>query len=79
MVNIFALTAVSLAATYAEEYAIIALRLCTNFAVYEMIRLGKVVTVSASSLTNLGHFAVCALLFGLSNKLRTVIFTKVSM
>jgi hypothetical protein len=44
-----------------------------------MILLGKVVTVSAPSLTNLGHFAVCALLFGLSNKSRTVILTKVSM
>jgi hypothetical protein len=78
MVYIFALAAESLRALHAKEDAIVALRLFTNVAVAEMAPFGKVVTVSAPDLTNLGHFAVCALLFGLS-KSRTVIFTKASM
>jgi hypothetical protein len=46
-----------------------------------MIPLGKVVTVSAPNLANLGHFAVCALLFGASRqtdlpKSRTMTFAK---
>jgi hypothetical protein len=48
-----------------------------------MTPLGKVVTLSAPSLADLGHFAVCALLFRASrhprtyfSKSRTVIFTK---
>jgi hypothetical protein len=51
-----------------------------------MISLGKIVTFSAPSLANLGHFAVCTLLFGASrhtskylSKSGTVIFTKASM
>jgi hypothetical protein len=75
MIRIFALAAKSLRALYAEEDAIIAFRLFTNGALAEMIPLGKVVTRSAPNLANLGHFAVCALLFGLS-KSRTVIFAK---
>ena len=84
MVNIFALEAESLAAVYTKEDTIITLRLFTNVAVSEMTPLGKVVTVFAPSLANLGHFAVCTLLLGASRhpdlpKSRTVIFTKASM
>jgi hypothetical protein len=84
MENFFALGAESLAALYAEEDTIIALRLFTNVAVAEMVPLGKVITVSAPSLSNLWYFAVCALIFRASrypdlSKSRTVIFTKASM
>jgi hypothetical protein len=49
-----------------------------------MIPLGKVVTASATSFANLGHFAVCALLFGASRypylpKSRSMIFAKAFM
>jgi hypothetical protein len=86
MVRIFALGAESLAAVYTEEDTIIAFRRFTIVAVAEMIPLGKVVTVSAANLANLGHFAVCALLLGASRhastylpKSRTMVFTKASM
>jgi hypothetical protein len=48
-----------------------------------MMPLGKVVTLSAANPANLGHFAVCALLFGARYpdlpKSHTVIFAKASM
>jgi hypothetical protein len=50
-----------------------------------MIPIVKVVTALAANLTNLGHFAVCALLFGVStrqaglpNKSRTMILAEAS-
>jgi hypothetical protein len=94
MVRIFALGAEFLAALYTEEGAITALRLFTNVAVAEMIPLGKVVAFSAPNLSNLGHFAVCALLLGAStsllgasirhtstylSKVRTMLFAKASI
>jgi hypothetical protein len=86
MVRIFALGAELLAALYTEEETIVALRLFTNVAVAEMSPLGKVVTLSAPNLANLGHFAVCALLFWAIrhpstylSKSRTMIFAKATM
>jgi hypothetical protein len=83
MARIFALGAEFLAALYAEEHTIIAFRRFAKLAVAEMIPLGKVVTVPAPTLANLGHFAVCALLLGASRhedlpKSRTMIFAKAS-
>jgi hypothetical protein len=71
----------SIAALLTEEATINALRLFANVAVFEMIPIGKVVTLSAANHANLGHFAVCAFLFGAANlpQSRTVMFTKASM
>jgi hypothetical protein len=83
MVISFALGAEFLAALYTEEHTAIAFRCFTNVALAEMMPLGKVVTCSAPSLANLGHYAVCALLFGASRhtnaclpKYRTMVFAK---
>jgi hypothetical protein len=61
---LFALGAKCLAASYTGEHTAIAFRCFTNVALAEMMPLGKVVTFAAPSLANLGHYAVCALLFG---------------
>jgi hypothetical protein len=81
MARIFAHGAEFLAALYAKEHTIFAFRLFTTVAVAEVMPLGKVVTAPAPSLTNLGHFAVCALLLGVSRhkdlpKSRPMIFAK---
>jgi hypothetical protein len=73
-VRIFALGAEFRAALFTDEHAILAFILITNFAFAEMTPFGEVVTLSAPSLANLGHFAVCALLFGASRNWYCLLF-----
>jgi hypothetical protein len=83
LVRIFALGAEYFVAIYAEEHTISAFRLIANVAVAELTRPFKFVALSTPSHANLGHFAVCALIFRASwhtrtylSKSRTMIFAK---